>query len=298
MSDYRDAIWKGSPNFTPSRSGHKIEYISLHIMAGFLAGTDSCFSRPSFGASATYGVGGNGEVHQYVSESSTAWADGSPDSNARSISIEHEGGYATAPCTDACVHASARLCADIARRMGWAKLEHGVNVKLHREIPPYTHSACPDKCVNPLRWEEIIKEANKILGNETSEIWEDTLTEALVTIDDGDHCGLGKGSVAYWSPQTGLIGLPDWGCVEVIQDIHKQQGTKIAWVHSSATKAPWAVRLEQASLNSPYHRSKEYELLKDIQKKLDSITVTATGENPETLKVVKEIQSLLVKHLK
>lgn len=156
------AIWIGSPNYTPGRPSRPAR-ISLHIMAGRLAGTDSVFQQSSRQASSTYGVGGDGTVHQYVREADTAWADGSYASNQQTISIEHEGGLDGVSNTDACVAASAALCADIARRYGWPKLEHGVNVVLHREIPPCTHPDCPDICPNPLRWQEIINQANQLL---------------------------------------------------------------------------------------------------------------------------------------
>lgn len=162
MSDYTAATWIGSPNYTPGRQ-QGVRYITLHIMAGYLAGTDTTFQTQG-GASSTYGVGGNGSVHQYVRESDTPWSDGNGSyGNSAAISIEHEGGIQGAVNTDACVAASARLCADIARRQGWTKLVHGQNVRLHRELPPYTHPACPDRCPNPLRWEEIISQANDIL---------------------------------------------------------------------------------------------------------------------------------------
>ena len=60
--------WIGSPNHYSGRAGHKVTHITLHIMAGFLAGTDSVFSRSSSQASAHYGIGAGGEIHQYVDE--------------------------------------------------------------------------------------------------------------------------------------------------------------------------------------------------------------------------------------
>jgi hypothetical protein len=153
-----------SPNHYAGRNGYKVDRITLHIMAGYRAGTASIFSNPNYQASSTYGVGGDGRIDQYVSEADGAWADGSYDSNCRTISIEHEGGLDFIPCTQACLDASARLCADIARRYGWGKLVHGVNVFLHREVPPHTHPACPDQCPNGLNWAYIINKANQLLN--------------------------------------------------------------------------------------------------------------------------------------
>jgi len=95
-------IWKGSPNFTKGK--RKSEIVVVHIMADSLAGTDAWFANPKSQVSSHYGVGTNGEIHQYVKEEDTAWANGrvsNPTSsivkqkggnpNAYSISIENEG---------------------------------------------------------------------------------------------------------------------------------------------------------------------------------------------------------------
>lgn len=162
-----------STNHYAGRNGYAVDRITLHIMAGYRAGTASIFSNPNYQASSTYGVGGDGRIDQYVSEADGAWADGSYDSNCRTISIEHEGGLDFIPCTQACLDASAQLCADIARRYGWPRLIHGVNVFLHREVPPHTHPACPDQCPNGLNWAYIINKANKILGGTPGEETQD-----------------------------------------------------------------------------------------------------------------------------
>ena len=171
MKTMSNIAWKGSPNYTAGRGGHKIDHITLHIMAGFLAGTDATFANPAVQTSAHYGVGRNGEIHQYVHESDTAWADGNALSNQTGISIEHEGGIPQAQCTRACMDASAKLCADIARRMGWKKLvhngEHG-NVYLHREVYGSTHTTCPDLAPNGLDVNYVINKANKILENKNT----------------------------------------------------------------------------------------------------------------------------------
>lgn len=159
--------WIGSPNHYNGRNGYEITHITLHIMVGRLAGTDSVFQRPG-GASAHYGIGGNGEKHQYVSENDGSWSDANYMSNNSTISIEHEGGMAGIPCTRACMDASAQLCADIARRQNWNRLWHdglSGNVWLHREIPGTDHYGCPDKAVNGLDVDYIINKANQLLQN-------------------------------------------------------------------------------------------------------------------------------------
>lgn len=158
--------WIGSPNHYSGRNGYQVTHITLHIMAGFLAGTDATFLNSSSQASAHYGIGSRGEIHQYVSETDGSWSDANYESNNTTISIEHEGGIASAQCTDACIEASARLCADIARRYGWTRLWHDGtkgNVWLHREIHGTDHATCPDLAPNGLPYQQIIDKANNLL---------------------------------------------------------------------------------------------------------------------------------------
>lgn len=96
-------IQKQSPNFGVGRLGFKPEAIVIHIMDGTLSGTDSWFAKPTSQVSAHYGIGKNGEVHQYVQEENTAWHAGrvsNPtwslikngiNANLYTIGIEHEG---------------------------------------------------------------------------------------------------------------------------------------------------------------------------------------------------------------
>lgn len=171
-------IWKGSPNHYQGRNGYNITHITLHIMVGHLTGTDNTFQHPG-GASAHYGIGADGTIHQYVSENDGSWSDANYHSNNSTISIEHEGGMVGIPCTQACMDTSAQLCADIAQRQGWTHLWHdGLkgNIWLHREIPGTDHYGCPDNTINSLDVNYIINKANEILGanNMTSaqDIWE------------------------------------------------------------------------------------------------------------------------------
>jgi hypothetical protein len=58
--------WIGSCNKTPGRGGFRPEAIVIHIMEGTLGGTDDWFNNPASKVSAHYGIGRNGQVHQYV----------------------------------------------------------------------------------------------------------------------------------------------------------------------------------------------------------------------------------------
>lgn len=157
--------WIGSPNHYDGRNGYTITHITLHIMVGHLAGTDNTFKHPG-GASAHYGIGADGTIHQYVNENDGSWSDANYASNNSTISIEHEGGMDGIPCTKACMDASAQLCANIARQQGWTHLQHNGltgNIWLHREIPGTDHAGCPDLAPNGLDTQYIINKANQIL---------------------------------------------------------------------------------------------------------------------------------------
>lgn len=183
--------WIGSPNHYTGRNGYQVTHITLHIMAGFLAGTDATFLNTSSQASAHYGIGSSGEIHQYVNERDGSWSDANYESNNTTISIEHEGGIASAPCTDACVEASARLCADIARRYGWTRLWHDGtkgNVWLHREIPGTDHATCPDLAPNGLPFQKIIDSANELLGGEDMPTAKEIAEEVWNFEQNGTKC--------------------------------------------------------------------------------------------------------------
>ena len=95
------ARWRGSPNHYSGRNGYAISHITLHIMVGRLAGTDSCFRRAVFQAASHYGVGSDGTIYQWVDEANGSWADANWQSDCSGITIEHEGGMAGIPVTDA-----------------------------------------------------------------------------------------------------------------------------------------------------------------------------------------------------
>lgn len=103
--------------------------IVIHVMDGTLKGTDSWFNDPQARVSAHYGIGVNGEVHQYVSEDDTAFHAGTvvnptaplvlglPNVNPNfyTIGIEHEG-KGENPWTDPQKNTSAELVTQIAAR--------------------------------------------------------------------------------------------------------------------------------------------------------------------------------------
>jgi len=95
--------WIGSPNYSASSKKLKMTALVNHIMQGTLAGTDAWFANPASQVSSHFGVGKNGEIHQYVDLAYPAWANGGvnkPDwpllvpgvnPNYYTVSVEHEG---------------------------------------------------------------------------------------------------------------------------------------------------------------------------------------------------------------
>lgn len=109
-----DYKWIGSPNFTKGRS-RKLSYIVLHWMNGTLKSTDAHFKNKSSGVSAQYGVEDN-KVHQYVSESDTAWH--AISANPYSIGIEISAAPGRAPSAKT-YETVSELVARICIERGW-----------------------------------------------------------------------------------------------------------------------------------------------------------------------------------
>ena len=290
-------IWKGSPNHYTGRQGYGVTHITLHIMVGYLAGTDSTFANPSSQSSAHYGVGATGEIHQYVAETDGSYSDANYASNCSTISIEHEGGMADgAVCTQACIDASARLCADIARRYGWKKLWHdGLrgNVWLHREIPGTDHAACPDLAPNGLPFQQVIDKANNLLegkemaltDEDVTKIWthklpngacvRDCLSPAIQDIFAMHDTGLTNGGWLHNLPN----GRPARDIIsDATSDVIRMHDTLIPQLTAQITALSAAVDAMAKSLGADPDQIAE-AVKKAIADKLDSLHITIKAED-------------------
>jgi N-acetylmuramoyl-L-alanine amidase len=144
-----------SPNFTAGRKIYRPEAVVIHIMEGTLVGTDSWFKNPASKVSAHYGIGKTGEVHQYVSETNTAWHAGRVNApgwqlikaagngqfinpNFYTIGIEHEGNE-DSDWTDAMYNSSSEMVRAICSR--WNIPIDRSHVIGHHEI--YSLKTCP-----------------------------------------------------------------------------------------------------------------------------------------------------------
>nr|WP_303796147.1 N-acetylmuramoyl-L-alanine amidase [Bifidobacterium catenulatum] len=290
-------IWKGSPNHYTGRNGYGVTHITLHIMVGYLAGTDSTFANPSSQSSAHYGVGATGEIHQYVAETDGSYSDANYASNCSTISIEHEGGMADgAVCTQACIDASARLCADIARRYGWKKLWHdGLrgNVWLHREIPGTDHAACPDLAPNGLPFQQVIDKANNLLegkemaltDEDVTKIWthklpngacvRDCLSPAIQDIFAMHDTGLTNGGWVHKLPN----GRPARDIIsDATSDVIRMHDTLIPQLTAQITALSAAVDAMAKSLGADPDQIAE-AVKKAVADKLDSLHITIKAED-------------------
>jgi N-acetylmuramoyl-L-alanine amidase len=149
-----------SPNFYAGRSGYTPEAIIIHIMEGTLSGTDSWFKSALSKVSAHYGIGKNGEVHQYVMEKDTAWHAGRVNApswslikpaggglyinpNYYTVGIEHEGND-NSDWTDEMYNASSSLIKDISDK--WNIQLDRKHIIGHHEI--YSLKTCPGNKVD------------------------------------------------------------------------------------------------------------------------------------------------------
>lgn len=118
----------------------------MHWIVGELSAADASFRNPNRRASAHYGVGSGGEIHQYVPADYVAWHAGNWAANTNYIGIEHAGGQLTGggrkKPTRACHEASAELIAALCRMLGIKKLNRRQNYWIHKEFSP---TACPGR---------------------------------------------------------------------------------------------------------------------------------------------------------
>ena len=285
-------IWKGSPNHYTGRQGYGVTHITLHIMVGYLAGTDATFANSDSQASAHYGIGSTGEIHQYVSERDGSYSDANYMSNCSTISIEHEGGMSDgAVCTQACIDASARLCADIARRYGWKKLWHdGLkgNVWLHREIPGTDHAACPDLAPNGLPYQQVIDKANNLLeGQEMALTDEDIMKIWTHKLPNGscvrdclspaiqDDTGLTNGGWLHKLPN----GRPARDIIsDATSDVIRMHDALIPQLTTQITALSAAVDAMAKSLGADPDQIAE-AVKKAVADKLDSLRIVIKAED-------------------
>lgn len=156
--------WADSSNYTKGRE-KTITRVTIHHFAGTnFESAGNRFATPNVGASAHYSVGSNGQIHQHVHESDTAWSDANWDSNCQTISVEHCNST-LAPnyeIADSTFETGCQLTADIFKRHNLGKAIRGVNLFCHREV-----SKTPTSCPGPYLYSKMdnyCARVNEILG--------------------------------------------------------------------------------------------------------------------------------------
>jgi hypothetical protein len=147
-------VWKGSHNFTRGRFGMPVVAIVIHTMVGTLASCDSWFSNPKSQVSSHFGIGLNGDIHQYVRLSDSSWANGilQPDAawpylvgnsqnpNYQTVTIETEdnGRPATTAVSDEMYESTLQVC-----RLVVETFPSIVYLMGHNCISPQSRPNCP-----------------------------------------------------------------------------------------------------------------------------------------------------------
>jgi N-acetylmuramoyl-L-alanine amidase len=145
-----EIAWIGSPNYQEGRSGQYPIAIVVHTMGGSLASCDSWFNNPASQVSSHYGVGLQGQAHQYVQLTDTAWMNGilepgnkwpgpsGVNPNKLSVGIETEdlGSGATA-VTDEMYEAVVDLC--LVALMQYPDIQYLTD---HQVISPQSRPVC------------------------------------------------------------------------------------------------------------------------------------------------------------
>lgn len=158
--------WIGSPNFTQGRQGLKPRGIVIHWMAGKMASADAVFQNRTRNTSAHYGVE-DGNVHQYVKETDTAYHASNWEKNLETIGIEHSAEPGRL-ASNATYQTSIQLVAEICKRWNIDPIKPG-------SIVPH-NSIAPTQCPGTMDLNRIKNGAKELLGGKMSVINEGDLT--------------------------------------------------------------------------------------------------------------------------
>lgn len=151
-------------NYTKGREGKKIKAITIHHMAARWTARRCGESFQVVGreGSSHYGIGYDGEIAQYVSESDTAWTNGDWDSNLESVTIECANETTGNPwkVSAATLSSIIELVADIAKRNSLGLLVKGTSLTWHSM---FDATSCPGPYLLS-KMDYIVEEANKLIS--------------------------------------------------------------------------------------------------------------------------------------
>lgn len=165
-----------SPNHSGLRT-HAIDTITIHHCAGNISmqALGEMYARKERRGSATYGIGSDGTIAQFVGEECRPWTSNNEPNDQRAVTIEvaNSGGAPEWPISDKARAALIELLVDIVRRnptfdgslrwrgspayIGIVKQQ---NITLHKWLYP---TACPGPTLEKMI-PEIVREVNDRLG--------------------------------------------------------------------------------------------------------------------------------------
>lgn len=166
---------KLSPNYTQGRVS--IIGVAIHCVVGqcSVETLGNVFAQSSKQASSNYGIGSDGRIGLYVSESNRSWCTSSSYVDNRVITIECASDTTAPYAVNDKVYASLiKLCADICKRNGIKKLvwsedkakrkafADGCNMQVHRD---WANKSCPGDYLYS-RMQAIADAVNAILNGD------------------------------------------------------------------------------------------------------------------------------------
>ena len=161
------------------RQGNKVDKIVIHHAASVISVEQLGQVFSSRNSSATYGIGSDGRVGQYVSEQYRPWTTSSWTIDKRAITIEASNSETGGewPVSDKVLQVLIKLVADICRRNGIKKCSYtGTKYGVLQMHKWYANTACPGPYLGS-KFSYISEEVNKLLKADNGK--EDDVTMVL-----------------------------------------------------------------------------------------------------------------------
>lgn len=204
------------------RQGNKVDKIVIHHAASVISVEQFGQVFNSRKSSATYGIGSDGRVGQYVPEKYRPWTTSSWTIDKRAITIEVSNSETGGewPVSDKVLEVLIKLVADICRRNGIKKCSYtgtknGV-LQMHKW---YANTACPGPYLGS-KFSYISEEVNKLLKVENGKEEKMALKNGLQTITfQGATLKVFKGYDEF--KQLHMLSAVGKDATKAVQDISK-----------------------------------------------------------------------------
>lgn len=123
MAKFKSAAWHSVRNYTEDGQEQVLGLV-VHIMDGYLDGSQSWFDNPASKASSHFGTSKDGKLRQWVDTKDRAWAQG--NGNRTYLSIENEG-FGGDALTD-------KQIEDVAQVFAWVARTYHVPLQLAKKV--------------------------------------------------------------------------------------------------------------------------------------------------------------------